>query len=210
MTNSQFAFSQSLLALNKNAARIILDDACHELSPVETINTIVSPVLEDMGRRWEHGNLALSQLYMCGRICEKLIDDMLDPVLFTRKSQPKIAIASLIDYHMLGKNLVRHHLRSSGFEVLDYGRTDIDELVRQARNDRIEVIMISTLMLSSAKKILRVREQLDKHDIRPRIIVGGAPFLFDADLWKEVGADAMGRNSTEAVELIEGLCEAEI
>ena len=35
-----------------------------------------------------------------------------------------------------------------------------------------------------------------------RVIVGGAPFLFDDKLWREVGADAMGRNAAEAVTLV--------
>ena len=37
-----------------------------------------------------------------------------------------------------------------------------------------------------------------------RVIVGGAPFLFDDKLWREVGADAMGRNAAEAVALVGG------
>lgn len=210
MTDLQNDFSQLLLALDKTSAQRILNEACKKLTPIEAINSIVSPVLDDMGKKWEQGALALSQLYMCGRICEKLINDMLDPVLFARRTQPKIAITSLIDYHMLGKNLVRHHLRSSGFDVFDYGRTDVKELLKRIQNDHIEVIMISTLMFSSARKIIQLREQLEYQVIRPRIIVGGAPFLFDTELWKEVGADAMGRNSTDALTLIERLCEVEI
>lgn len=35
-----------------------------------------------------------------------------------------------------------------------------------------------------------------------RLRGGGAPFLFDENLWREVGADAMGRNAAEAVTLV--------
>ena len=35
-----------------------------------------------------------------------------------------------------------------------------------------------------------------------RVVVGGAPFLFGENLWRGVGADAMGRNAAEAVTLV--------
>jgi methanogenic corrinoid protein MtbC1 len=35
--------------------------------------------------------------------------------------------------------------------------------------------------------------------------VGGAPFLFDNQLWQEVGADAMGNSAAEAVTIVERL-----
>jgi methanogenic corrinoid protein MtbC1 len=35
--------------------------------------------------------------------------------------------------------------------------------------------------------------------------VGGAPFLFDDQLWQEVGADAMGSSAVEAVAIVERL-----
>jgi methanogenic corrinoid protein MtbC1 len=36
-------------------------------------------------------------------------------------------------------------------------------------------------------------------------VVGGAPFLLDDELWKEVGADAMGRSASEAIEIVEAM-----
>jgi len=33
--------------------------------------------------------------------------------------------------------------------------------------------------------------------------VGGAPFIFDPNLWQEVGADAMGRNAADAIKLLQ-------
>jgi len=41
------------------------------------------------------------------------------------------------------------------------------------------------------------------------LIVGGAPFRFDANLWKEVGADAMGKNASEAINIITHFMESQ-
>ena len=35
-----------------------------------------------------------------------------------------------------------------------------------------------------------------------KVVVGGAPFLFDDQLWQEVGADAMGKSAADAVAIV--------
>jgi methanogenic corrinoid protein MtbC1 len=58
-------------------------------------------------------------------------------------------------------------------------------------------------MLPSALKVREVSARLKAAAIPVRIAVGGAPFLFDDQLWREVGADAMGRSAAEAVTIVE-------
>ena len=67
--------------------------------------------------------------------------------------------------------------------------------------------MISVLMLPSALKVREVRQRLDEHDSDIKILVGGAPFLFDSQLWQDVGADAMGQTATDAVRIVENWME---
>ncbi len=55
-------------------------------------------------------------------------------------------------------------------------------------------------MLPSALKIKELKDKLENMDVK--IIVGGAPFRFDDQLWREVGADAMCKNASEAVSII--------
>jgi len=73
------------------------------------------------------------------------------------------------------------------------------------KKDGIKILLISVLMLPSALKVREVREKLDGSGLNIKIVVGGAPFLFDDKLWKEVGADAMGRYASEAVTIITSL-----
>lgn len=96
-------------------------------------------------------------------------------------------------------------MRASGFELFDYGRMDVDALVERVVADRIRVLMISVLMLPSALKVRDVCERLKAKGADTRVIVGGAPFLFDHELWKEVGADAMGSSAAQAVAIVQRL-----
>jgi len=195
-------FEQALLSLDRLAARNMLLESGGAETPFQLVEKLVVPALERIGAGWEQGRVALSQVYMSGRICEELVDTLLPADGLGRKNRPKMAIAVLQDYHLLGKRIVYSVLRSSGFELLDYGRVDADELVRRVRNDGVEVLLISVLMLPSALQVKDVRARLQAIGSEVKIVVGGAPFRLDDQLWKEVGADAMGREASEAIDIL--------
>ena len=119
-------FKESLLALDRIRSRRILEDASQGKDPREFVETVMVTVLEDIGLGWEEGRLALSQIYMSGRICEELLDSLLPLPVSAQKSSCRMAIAVLEDYHMLGKRIVASFLRSSGYHLMDYGRVTVD------------------------------------------------------------------------------------
>lgn len=201
-------FERALLVLDRLAAREILQAQDHGAPATQRVEQIVVPALERIGIAWEQGHVALSQVYMSGRICEGLVDEILPPGAPIRKAQPKMAIAILEDHHLLGKRIVYSMLRASGFELLDYGAgISAEELATRVLKDGVKILLISTLMLPSALHVKRVRERLNGAGVK--IVVGGAPFLFDAQLWKEVGADAMGHSAADAILIVSKLMEAQ-
>jgi methanogenic corrinoid protein MtbC1 len=158
--------------------------------------------LEGIGDAWQEGTLALSQIYMSGRFCEELVERVLPPSDPDRKNQPHSAIVVLNDYHMLGKRIVYSLMRASGFELFDYDRMTVPRVVERCRADGVRILLVSVLMLPSALKIRELRDAFDAGGDEIKIVVGGAPFLFDSELWRDVGADAMGSNASDAVEIV--------
>lgn len=207
LTELVFAFEQALLALDRVAARRLLTDPRYVWTPLERVERLIVPALDRIGKGWEEGYLALSQVYMSSRICEELVDGLLPAVSQDRKSRPRMAIAVLDDYHLLGKRLVYSTLRASGYALADYGRATADEIVRRTAADDVEILLISVLMLPSALRVRDVRAQLDRLGRSTRIVVGGAPFRFDEQLWQEVGADAMGHSASEAPAIVAQLAQ---
>ena len=203
MKTSVAPFREALESLDRVQADAIFAQALLELSPIEAVEQVVVPALEQIGAAWDAGQVALSQVYMSGRFCEELVDRMLPPSDPDRKHQPRSAIVVLSDYHDLGKRIVYSVMRASGFELFDYGRMDVDALVARAIADKVRVLMISVLMLPSALKVREVCSRLKENGSDAKVIVGGAPFLFDQELWKEVGADAMGSSAAQAVAIVE-------
>jgi methanogenic corrinoid protein MtbC1 len=197
-------FQEELEKLDRIGAQRVFTEELSRFTPIQMVEQVVVPALERIGAAWELGDVALSQVYMSGRICEELVEQVLPPSDPDRKHQPRSAIVVLADYHMLGKRIVYSLMRASGFELYDYGRMDVEQLVERALADKIRVLLISVLMLPSALRVAEVCARFKAAGAPIKVVVGGAPFLFDATLWREVGADAMGRNAAEAVSLVGG------
>ena len=196
---------RALLSLDqKSAENIIFDAVKKDGSVAKTAGNLISDTLKRIGDSWEKNQLSLSQVYTSGIICEKIINKILLPQAPNKKHQPKMAIGVFEDFHLLGKRIVYSTLRASGFEIMDLGGgLTIEDIVNVVRNEKIELLLISVLMLPSAIRIKELTQQLAGDDVQ--IIVGGAPFRFDKNLWKEVGADYYGNDSAEALKIVSKL-----
>jgi trimethylamine corrinoid protein len=199
---------RALLSIDRLAAGQLLEAAIRESSMDEVVRAMVVPALEQIGDDWVQGRVSLSDVYMSSRICEELMKSLAPEAAPLRRDQPRIAIAALQDYHLLGKKMVQLALRSSGYAVIDFGQgIKVADLVRRVGESDVEVLLISTLMLPSALKVKDLRSELDRAGLKPKLIVGGAPFRFDRQLWKEVGADAMGVSAADALKILAQIIE---
>lgn len=206
LEDSLFEFERALLGLDSEAARRVLNLLPRDIAYFQNVERLVVSSLESIGVKWERGTVALSQVYMSGRICEDLLDVLFPPGAVRREHQPKIALAVLADHHLLGKRILSSTLRASGYVVLDYGHgVGAEDLADRTIRDGVEILLISTLMLSSALKVKEVTARLRAAQALAKVVVGGAPFLYDDQLWRAVGADAMGRSATDAPRLVEEL-----
>ncbi|MFO7953012.1 MAG: cobalamin-dependent protein [Bacillota bacterium] len=195
-------FQDALLSSNPEKAEALLKEGLSSLSILECIEEVVMPALDNIGAGWEKGEYALSQVYMSGRICEDLLDRHLPSEDALRNNKPRMAIALLNDYHSLGKKIIYSALRAAGYNLLDYGRVEAEELVRRAEEDQLELLLISVLMYSSALKVADVVKGLKMCCPDVVIAVGGAPFRLDRSLWQDVGADYVGTNSGDAFKIV--------
>ncbi|MBN1199472.1 MAG: cobalamin-dependent protein [Bacteroidales bacterium] len=198
---------QSLLLLDRTSAWNVILDVSSETNPFETASELVSLTLERIGKNWEEGNLSLSQVYMSGVICEELIDLLLPPKSPNRIDQPKMGIVVLEDFHLLGKRIIYSVLRAGGYELEDLGHgITVNNLVQKVNDKNIRILLISVLMLPSALRVKELKKQLNGSAVT--LVVGGAPFRFDPNLWREVHADFCGHNPSDALQIVERLTKA--
>lgn len=203
-------FEEAILEVNRIKATEIFRSVYENERDFKLLETLAEETLRRIGDGWEQGDISLSQVYMAGIISEELIDNYLPLLNYKRIENPKMAIGVLLDHHSLGKRIVYSILRAAGYEILDFGQgLTPDQMVKKSIEEKIEILLISTLMLNSALHIKKVKEIFDKEKYSIKIIAGGAPFRFDKDLWVRVGADADGKMASDVLETIESIFQKE-
>jgi len=188
-------FQTALLEINRIKAREVLENVFDKHNKFEVVEEVIVKALENIGKGWEDGEFSLSQVYMAGSICEKIVDRFLPMDSKNNTLDFNIAICVLQDYHALGKKIVSSTHRASGYNILDFGYgLSVDEVIEKVIKNKTKILLISTLMLPSAMKVREVVEEIRDRNLNTKIIVGGAPFRLDKNLWKSVSADADGIN----------------
>jgi methanogenic corrinoid protein MtbC1 len=192
---------RTLLTLDRVTARQIIHESFQYGSSVTITGELISNTLKRIGEQWENGELSLSQVYMSGMICEEMVEEIFPDNISVVKDQPKIAIGVYEDYHMLGKRIIYSSLKASGINLIDLGGGlhDVD-LINIIIKDKIKILLLSVLMLPSALHIRYLKEKLLNTGVI--LVVGGAPFRLDNELWKETGADYFGKDSADALNIV--------
>lgn len=197
-------FLTALIQVDRIGAGEIFEECHLQNNSFEALEELTTYTLEQIGDRWENDQLSLSQVYMSGVICEELISKYLPVLGASYKNKPRIAIGVLQDYHALGKRIVYSALRAGGYDLIDFGQgLSIEELVEGTIAEKVDILLISVLMLPSALKVKQLVEMLRQRGSAAKVIVGGAPFRLDQELWKQVHADAYGRNGADVPAIID-------
>jgi methanogenic corrinoid protein MtbC1 len=199
---------QAFLAVDLGAARAALSAAAAQMGPTRALEAVLVPALDRLGDRWGRGGASLSQVFMAGRYAERLADELL-PAAAPPEGALRVGVAVLEDQHLLGKRMVVAHLRAAGLSPLDLGDgLSPAALAERAVEARVDVLLVSTLMLRAALAVRELVAQLRARGSAARVAVGGAPFRMDPGLWREAGADACGQSAADAPRLVAELGRA--
>lgn len=199
---------QAFLAVDLGAARAALAAAAAAMGPTRALEAVLVPALDRLGDRWGRGGASLSQVFMAGRYAERLSDELL-PAAAPPEGAVRVGVAVLEDQHLLGKRMVVAHLRAAGLAPIDLGDgLTPGVLAGRAAEARVDVLLVSTLMLRAALAVRELVAQLRARGSTARVVVGGAPFRLDPALWREAGADACGREAADAPRLVAQLGRA--
>ena len=173
---------------------------------------IVAPALTTMAKSVINRKAGLSQHFMAVHISEKAIDELHQRVLQSPPELGTVILGTAVgDFHGLGNKIVAGCLKAHLFEVVDLGLNVAPQrYVDEALSKRANVIGVSSMMVHAAlgesgPKMIRTLLRQRGLESHIKLIVGGAPYQFDKDLYQKAGADAWARDGIEAVAVIKRL-----
>lgn len=174
----------------------------------EAIDKGLSAGMEEAGRLFEEEEYFVPELLLCSDAMYAGLD-ILKPYIKTNNNQVKHKVVIGViegDTHDIGKNLVKIMLETAGFDVIDLGRDiSAETFVQKAKEEKAEIIAISTLMTTTMEGMNEVIQILKKEKIRNKfkIMIGGGPV--SQSFADKIGADGYSVNATEAVTLAKRL-----
>ncbi|HIW65975.1 MAG TPA: corrinoid protein [Candidatus Alistipes intestinipullorum] len=179
------------------------------ISPQTLINDYMIKGMEEIGSRFEHGEVFVPNLLMSARAMKGSLD-ILKPLL---KGESSITLGKIVigtvkgDLHDIGKNLVASMLEGCGFEVINLG-VDIsaDRFIETARNEKADIICMSALLTTTMTYMKEIIDAVRNAGLDVKIMVGGAPV--NEAFARSIGADGYSPNANAAVLLAKSLIKA--
>jgi corrinoid protein of di/trimethylamine methyltransferase len=148
--------------------------------------------MNEAGKLYEEEEYYIPELLICSDAMYNGLD-VLRPLLpqDAGGNGTKVVIAVIQgDTHDIGKNLVKIMLEAAGYQVVDLGRdVPIARLVDAVREEKPQILALSTLMSTSMAHMGTLIEELKKAGLRDsvQVIVGGAPL--SRGFAEKIGAD---------------------
>ncbi len=156
-----------------------------------------------VGTRFKNCEMFLPEVLTAARAMKAGVEQ-LEPLFAAAGVKPagKILIGTVKgDLHDIGKNLVAIMLRGAGFEVIDLGvGVSAQKFLDAVVAHQPDIVGMSALLTTTMMQMKTNVTALTEAGVRGRVkvIIGGAPVT--RAFAEEIGADAYGRNATDAVD----------
>lgn len=198
---------QAILNYDGDEAKKMIEVALKAgINPLACITDVLTPAIQEMGQRFQRGDIFLPQLVMAADAMLSALE-IIKPELAARQIERpmlgKVVIGTVQgDIHDIGKNIVAAMLIARGFEVIDLG-VDVknDQFIRKATEENAHIIAMSSLMtvtMPYQRELIRDLKDLNLRD-RFKVLVGGGPITH---VWADsIGADGFAENAARAPEV---------
>ena len=205
------AYNQAVYETDRAKALAVVQSAIDAgLTPEDIVFKVVIPGLDLMIKAISEGyDTNLAQHFMTAQIAAEISERMLAHFTAPPTYVGHVIIGTAAgDLHTLGKRIVTGCLKAQMIDVTDLGvNVPAEKFVDEAVARNAQVIGVSAMMVHTARGengAMKVRKILRERGLESRIklVVGGAPFRYDEDLYKIVGADAWAENGVSASRVI--------
>lgn len=174
------------------------------MEELELVNNILIPALDEVGKRYENGEIFLPQLIQSAETVKNSFE-VIKAKLSGKKegsiSKGKIVLATVKgDIHDIGKNIVKVILQNYGYDIVDLGKdVAVEKVVETVMKENIKLVGLSALMTTTIKSMEETIKALKKAGYEGKVFVGGAVLTKEyADM---IGADYYSKDAKEAVEV---------
>jgi methanogenic corrinoid protein MtbC1 len=199
------AFTAALRAGDEIVARgVVTQASLAGMDPYKIYFEIFAPSMVEIGEMWERNELTVAEEHMATSITERLIGE-LSP-WFNSMAQPNSTIILGCvqgERHTLGLRMLSDLFRQQGWRTLYLGAdVPTEDWVRLLARTQAHAVAISVNIQRHTLQVRSLITELRKVQPQVYVLVGGAVFNRNPDLWHTIGADYYHAEPLKAVQHI--------
>lgn len=203
-SNSEHDLKYIVIKGLKEEAKQATVDLLADHEELEIVNKYLIPALDEVGNKYEKGELFLPQLIQSAETVKNAFEVLKAEIAKSNSesiSKGKIIVATVKgDIHDIGKNIVKVILENYGYEMIDLGKdVPIETVVSEAKKHNVSLIGLSALMTTTVRSMEETIKALRADGYAGKVFVGGA--VLTADSAERIGADFYAKDAKESVEI---------
>ena len=183
------------------ATRALLE----QKDPMEIVDQVLIPALDQVGADFEAGRVFLPQLIQSAGAAQAAFEVIRAQMPARPEGEqgdkgPIVLATVKGDIHDIGKNIVKVLLENYGYTVIDLGKdVDPEAVVTAARERGAPLVGLSALMTTTLPSMEETIARLRAAGLPCRVVVGGA--VLTAEYAQKIGADFYARDAKQSVDV---------
>ena len=172
--------------------------------PLEVIDGFLIPALDEVGIRFDKGELFLPQLMASAEAARAGFDVIRELMPASSATDKGAIIVATVkgDIHDIGKNIVKMLLDNYGYTVYDLGRDVEPQAVLTAVRERdVHLVGLSALMTTTVKSMEETIALLHREVPGVKVMVGGA--VLTPEYATQIGADFYAKDAAASARIAE-------
>jgi 5-methyltetrahydrofolate--homocysteine methyltransferase len=171
------ALKQHIMKGKKAGLDIVLDELRRTMKPIDMINDLMLPAMQEVGVLFGAGKMLLPFVLQSAEVMKAAVN-LLEPYMEKSDAQSRgtVVLATVKgDVHDIGKNLVDIILSNNGFTVHNLGiKVPVEEMIKKAIEVKADAIGMSGLLVKSTNIMRENIEELMRQNVGTKVLLGGA------------------------------------
>jgi methanogenic corrinoid protein MtbC1 len=199
-------YLEAILQGDRRAAEsMILSTLDQGTSVVEIYEGILAPAQARLGQMWHQGEISVADEHF-GSATTQSVMSLMRPRFARAKPNGRTLVGTSTpgDLHEIGLRMVTDMFEIDGWTVIYLGANtpivDVVELLERRHPNLLALSVSTGLTLRDAGELIEAI-RAESTISQTQVLVGGPPFSYASDLWREIGANGCATSSIEAVKI---------
>ena len=204
------AFLEACLHLRRSTALAMVQDAAKRGLPVEEIYAhVITPAMRELGRMWHLNLVTVGQEHYCTAVAQMVMAQLF-PLIFDGERAAAgrvVSVCAAGELHEIGARMVADLFEMHGWDTVFLGAdVPASSVVDTLVETDADVLAISVTLAANLGFVSDLIEAMRRDPAcdEIKVLVGGAAFEVEPNLWERIGADGWAPDAAEALSLAEG------